>query len=68
MDPNKTPLALNPSGALPNFIDPPTLAPTTLATGIVFIILSTVCVVVRVYTNLKHMRKLGIDDCKKKSR
>ncbi|KAF7917249.1 uncharacterized protein EAE98_010354 [Botrytis deweyae] len=43
LDPNTTPLSVNPSGAPPNFIDPPTQAPTVLGTGILLIIISTLC-------------------------
>ncbi|TGO15316.1 hypothetical protein BPAE_0575g00020 [Botrytis paeoniae] len=62
LDPNTTPLSLNPSGAPPNFTDPDTLAPTTLATGILFIILSSICVATRIYDTRKSLGKLRIDD------
>lgn len=68
LDPNTTPLTPNPSGAPPNFVDPETLAPTTLATGVVFIILSTLCVATRIYAGLKNVRKLRLDDCKRSSK
>ncbi|PQE32886.1 integral membrane protein [Rutstroemia sp. NJR-2017a WRK4] len=63
-DPNTTPLSLNPSGAPPNFKNPETQAPTVLATGILLIILSTLCVSIRIYIGWKHTKKLQLDDCK----
>ncbi|PQE04909.1 integral membrane protein [Rutstroemia sp. NJR-2017a BBW] len=61
-DPNTTPLSLNPSGAPPNFKNPETQAPTVLATGILLIILSTLCVGIRIYIGWKHTKKLQLDD------
>lgn len=57
------PLAPNPNGDPPNFDGGPTLQPTILATGIVFIAISLIVVVVRLGTGLKNTRKLHLDDC-----
>lgn len=57
----------NPSGAGSNFVNPESQAPTVLATGLLLIILSTLCVCTRWYTSLKSTKKLHLDDCKHKS-
>ncbi|RDL36455.1 Uncharacterized protein BP5553_05807 [Venustampulla echinocandica] len=61
-DPNTTPLSLNPSGAPPNFVNPESQAPTVLSSGLVLIILSTLCVCTRWYSSLKSTSKLHLDD------
>ncbi|KAH6683479.1 hypothetical protein B0J14DRAFT_556714 [Halenospora varia] len=61
-DPNTTPLSLNPSGAPPNFVNPESQAPTVLSTGLLLIILSTLCVCTRWYSSLKSTSKLHLDD------
>jgi hypothetical protein len=63
-DPNTTPLTLNPSGAPPNFINPETQAPTVLGTGLLLIIISTICTAIRCHSSLKSTKKLHLDDCK----
>lgn len=62
MDPTKIPLAVNPSGAPPNFVNPPDLYNGQLWTGIVFMVLAGVFVAFRLGTNMKLSRKLGLDD------
>lgn len=63
-DSSKIPIALNPNGDPPNFVDPPCLAHTISAVGIPLIISSSLCVLIRLATNSKHTGKLGLDDCK----
>ena len=63
-DPNTTPLAMNPNGDPPNFVNPETQAPTVLATGLLLIIISTICVVARCHSSWKGTGKLNLDDCK----
>jgi len=63
VDPSKIPLALNPNGDPPNFIDPPTLAPAVLGVGVTLIIISGIFLILRLIANFKNTRKLGLDDC-----
>ncbi|KAF2203935.1 hypothetical protein GQ43DRAFT_497085, partial [Delitschia confertaspora ATCC 74209] len=56
------PLAPNPSGAPPNFVNLESLAPTTYGVMITMIILSFVFVTMRIYTDVKRYRKLALDD------
>jgi hypothetical protein len=63
LDPSKIPLALNPNGDPPNFIDPPTLAPAVLGAGVTLIIISGIVVLLRLIANFKNTRKFGLDDC-----
>jgi hypothetical protein len=65
MDPTKTPLMLNPSGAPPNFHDPPTLLDAQLGVGITLIVIGATLVTFRVVTNLKVSQKLCLDDSKR---
>lgn len=63
-DLSNVPLAVNPSGDPPNFSDGASLQPAVLATGIVFITISIIFVLIRVGTSLYDSRKLFLDDCK----
>jgi hypothetical protein len=60
----KVPLAVNPNGQPPNFVDPPSLQPAMLAVGITLIVLGGTILALRLYANLKHSRKLYLDDGK----
>jgi hypothetical protein len=64
MDPATVPLAVNPSGAPPNFVDPPSLAGTVFAVGLAFSLISAFFVSLRLYTNWKNARQLGLADCR----
>ena len=64
MDPSKIPLAPNPSGAPPNFENPPSLHDTKTGISIALIIIGAVFLAFRLGTNLKLHRKLCLDDCK----
>ncbi|OAL44103.1 hypothetical protein IQ07DRAFT_685134 [Pyrenochaeta sp. DS3sAY3a] len=55
-------LAPNPSGAPPNFIDPPSLESAFLGVGISLMAISSILVIIRIYTNYQHTGKLYIDD------
>lgn len=57
------PLAPNPNGSPPNFVDPPSLANTILGVAIPLMVISTILVGIRLATNFKNTRKLGLDDC-----
>lgn len=57
-------LALNPNGDPPNFIDAPSLESAVLGVGTSLMLTSIIFVTLRLYTNIKHVGKLGIDDCK----
>ena len=62
-DLSKIPLAANPNGDPPNFVDPPSQGATVLAVGLVFAVMSFSFVMLRIYTNLRIVRKLKMDDC-----
>ena len=62
VDLSKVPARVNPSGAPPNFDNPPTLAPVTLGISVTMSIITAAFVMVRLYTNAKGVRKLGLDD------
>ena len=49
MDPNNMALMPNPSGAPPNFVDPPSLNGAVLGVGLSLVIVSTLCVSLRLY-------------------
>lgn len=63
IDLSQIPLAPNPNGDPPNFDGGPTLEPTILATGIVFIAISLIFVIIRLGTSLKTTGKFRLDDC-----
>ena len=63
-DLSTVPLAPNPNGDPPNFINPPSQAGITLGVAPPLIIISTIVVAVRLVTNFKSARRLGLDDCK----
>ncbi|KAJ4368975.1 hypothetical protein N0V83_006057 [Neocucurbitaria cava] len=62
MDLSKIPLAPNPNGSPPNFIDPPSLEPAFLGVGISLITLSAILLSIRILANYKHAGKLWVDD------
>lgn len=64
-DLSKIPMAENPNGNPPNFVNPPTQNATVLAVGLPFAIISTCFVVLRLVTNFKNLRHFGLDDCMK---
>lgn len=57
------PLVPNPNGKPPNFVNPPSQADTALGVGLPLVIISTLVVFVRLITNFRSARKLGLDDC-----
>lgn len=57
-----TPMAPNPSGAPPNFVNPPSLATTTLGVGVSLIVVSGFMLAVRLFANWKHSKKFHLDD------
>lgn len=63
-DLSKVPLAANPSGAPPNFTNPPSLGDAVEGVGISLIAISGVFILFRLYTNSKPPRSLGVDDGK----
>ncbi|KAF2645170.1 hypothetical protein P280DRAFT_444629 [Massarina eburnea CBS 473.64] len=62
LDLSKVSLTINPSGAPPNFVDPPSLEPTVLGVGVTLITISLIIIVLRLVANFKHMGKFAIDD------
>lgn len=63
IDPSTIPIAPNPNGDPPNFVDPPSLAPAVLGVGMALIIISGIFVMLRLITNLKNTGRLALDDC-----
>ncbi|KAF2705365.1 hypothetical protein K504DRAFT_415182 [Pleomassaria siparia CBS 279.74] len=61
-DLTKIPLAVNPSGAPPNFDNPPTLVDEARATGVALIVLGGLCLAFRLGTNLKLSKTFCLDD------
>ncbi|CAG8981794.1 hypothetical protein HYALB_00004737 [Hymenoscyphus albidus] len=61
-DLSKIPLALNPNGDPPNFNNPPSLEPAVLGVGISLMVISFSFLALRLFTNLKLVGKLGLDD------
>ncbi|KAK8133604.1 hypothetical protein PG984_005616 [Apiospora sp. TS-2023a] len=62
VDLSQVPLAPNPSGAGPNFHSGSDLAPTILATGVAFMIVSLIFVVIRLVSGWKHTQRIHLDD------
>ena len=64
VDPTKTPLLANHSGAPPDFTNGPSLLHAQLGMGIALVKFGSLSMIFRLGTNLKVSRKLGLDDCK----
>ena len=60
---SKTPIAVNPNGDPPNFGGGPTLQPAVLATGVIFIPISVIVVIIRLVMSIRTSKKLYYDDC-----
>lgn len=50
------------SNSAPNYINPPTRPPAIQATCAVFVVLVTVSMVLRLYTRVRFVKELGVDD------
>ena len=61
----KMPLGMNPTGAPPNYVNPPSLEGVFVGEGIALITTSTILLAIRLTANYKHLGKLWFDDCKK---
>lgn len=64
VDPSTIPLMLNPSGALPDFKNGPSLLDAELETGVALVVIAGIFLILRIATNLKVTRKLCLDDSK----
>lgn len=62
-DLTKVGLQPNPNGQPPNLIDPPSRANLVLGIGLALSITSALFVSLRLGTNFKFSKKLGLDDC-----
>ncbi|KAF2704336.1 hypothetical protein K504DRAFT_442482 [Pleomassaria siparia CBS 279.74] len=62
LDLSKVPMGVNPSGAPPNFIDPPSLGPVTYGVVISLMIVTVPFVFTRIYNNWKQYSRMGLDD------
>ncbi|KAI9644958.1 hypothetical protein NHQ30_006993 [Ciborinia camelliae] len=62
VDLSTIPLAINPNGNPPNFINPPSLDSAVLGVGVTLIIISLSLLCIRLFTNLKTTGSLGLDD------
>ena len=58
------PAGIPPPGVIPNFVNPPSLAPAVLGINITFMVITAIFVSARLTVNLTRKRKTGIDDCK----
>lgn len=63
VDITKAPLANNPNGDPPNFVDPPSLAAVTYGMTCTMMVLAFGLVGLRVTSVIKKDRRLKIDDC-----
>ena len=63
VDLSTIPIAPNPNGDPPNFIDPPNQEALVLAAGVPLVATACVFVTVRVFSNLRIAGKLPSDDC-----
>lgn len=63
VDLTKVPLAANPSGAPPNFVDSPSLAAVTYGMTCTMMVLAYSLVALRCVSVFKKERRLKIDDC-----
>ena len=57
------PAMLPPAGIRSNFVDPYSEAYMARATGIAFLVLATTFVVARLFTKLRIIRKVDLEDC-----
>ena len=64
MDLSHTPAGRPPPGVRPNFVDPESLRTPVIAINVIFLVLATLAVVMRVYTKRTIARAVGWDDCK----
>jgi hypothetical protein len=62
-DPSKQPLAVNPSGAPPNWDNPPSLANLTYGLVSTLTAVTTSVVGLRIMSVLNKKTKLKVDDC-----
>ena len=58
------PAAIPPSGVIPNFVDRPTIVPLILGLSYAFLVLASVCFVIRIWTKAFIVKKWQWDDCK----
>jgi hypothetical protein len=63
-DLSKIPLAKNPDGSPPNFMDPPSLVAEAYSVILILMITSFTIMALRLYSNILSHRKLLVDDCK----
>lgn len=62
IDPSQVPLAKNPSGAPPNFVDPPSLLIAVQSVGIILAAISLMLVISRFILGHRLKRPFGLDD------
>jgi hypothetical protein len=58
------PMAINPNGDPPNFINPPSLKNTMLGLGVALIAISGPMLILRLIANWRHSKRLYMDDSK----
>ena len=59
----KIPVGPPPPGVTSNFIDPPSAAAAATGVVVTTIVLETLFLSVRLYSNIRTFRKIAIDDC-----
>ena len=62
VDYTKVPLLPPPAGVTPNFVDPPNFLAATIALSTVFLTLSTLSFLGRIYAKVRVTHALGYDD------
>ena len=63
VDPDITPAMPPPDGVIPNFIDPPTIAPS-LTVGLVLLCgIATLAFTARMFTRVYVMKQMQLEDC-----
>ncbi|KAH6637849.1 hypothetical protein C7974DRAFT_149182 [Boeremia exigua] len=62
MDLMTTPMAPNPSGEPPNFVNPPSLKNATLSVGVLLIVISGFMLTLRLFAKWKHSKEFHLDD------
>lgn len=61
-DPNTTPALAPPEGVVPNLIDPFTRQPILIGTAAACLTLTTLCILLRLYTKLRILKTLDVED------
>ena len=64
LDLDSIPAMIPPAGVVPNFVDPPTTAPQLYELLLFLLSIATVALAARLFTKVKIMKAVLIEDCK----